>query len=308
MANAIGLRCYQITAHRRGDTTPMTFSDEDFELTPATFISNFVARHVTAVPSDERERSWYFEEREATGVGSSVGYVHYGTFGFESNLVNYRTKRRNYRRKTDDVEEIPLFYEFWCPSHADYGLAAFQSFQGRSCIGLVMERMEQDFERANPGYRLKFKKLLPNDSEGSLYSTAPVKELRLIRRHAPSDVTDRYFPGRAPQDVDFEVVFVARRRRHLGPLGEISSSLRRDRVTGLVTHDGIEFGEAIAKIKVGKRLRPVGVFGLNTDAGVIDITEVIERGLDGHPTFESVQEQSDEILSDFHQVFSRNSR
>jgi len=308
MSSAIGLRCYQITVHRRGDTTALSFDDDELEFAPASFVGNFVNRHVTAVPSGERERSWYFEERESAGTGNSIGYVHYGTFGFESNLVSYKTKKRNYRRKVDDVEEIPLFYEFWCPSRTDYGLASFQSFQGRSCIGLVMERMELDFEQANPGYRLRFRKLLPSDSAGSLYSRAPVKELRLVRRHAPSDVTDRYFPGGAPTDIDFEVAFIARRRKSLGMLGDLTRQLRRDNRTGLVTHDGIEFGEAVAKVRVGRRYRPVGVFGLNSDAGVIDVTEDIERGLDGHPTFESLQEQSDEILADFHETLSGRSR
>ena len=304
MANTIGLRCYQITAHRRRDTTPLAFNDDAFDLSPPDFLSNFVQINVTAVQNDERERSWYFDERSSPQAGCSVGYVRYGTFGFESDFVSTKTKRKNYRRKVDDVEEIPLFYEIWWPDGEDYALASFQSFQGRSCITLVMEQMSEAFSRANPDYVLRFKKLLPNDSRGSLYSDAPVKKLKFIKRNAPSDITDRYFEDGIAERVDFEVAFTATRRKSLGPFGSVSRALNRDEQTGLVIHDGISFTEAVATIRIGNRYRPVGVFGLNTDAGVIDITEDIVRATDGHPTFESLQRQSDEILLAFHKALS----
>jgi len=301
MANAIGLRCYQIVVHKKRDTTPLAFDDFELDLAPPEFVANFIKNHLNPVQNDERERSWYFEEHSAGhAIGDSVGYIRYGTFGFESDLVNTRTKERNYRRKIDDIEEIPLFYEFWFPKKSDHALAAFQSFAGRSCIGLVMERLEEAFEQANPGYVMRFRKLLPNDSGGALYSAAPVKQLKFIKRNAPSDITDRYFDDGIPSEVDFEVAFTARRRQSLGPFGDIARNLARDAKTGLVTHDGIEFGEAVATIRVGGRYRPVGVFGLNSDAGVIDITGDIVKGPDGHPTFESVQLQTKDILLDFH--------
>lgn len=53
---------------------------------------------------------------------------------------------------------------------------------------------------------------------------------------------------------------------------------------------------------MGDRTRRVGVLGFNGDAGVIDITDVIARGSDGHPTFESLKKESYTILRDFYSV------
>jgi hypothetical protein len=305
MVSAIGFRCYKFTIHKKRNTTELSFDDDELEFAPAPFISNFIQNHVAPVQNEERERSWYFQEKSSSGAGSSAGYVRYGTFGFESDFVNTRTKRKNYRRKVDDVEEIPLFYEFWCPDGADYGLTAFQSFQGRSCIGLVMENISETFEVANPGYSMRFRKLLPNDNSGALYSKAPVKQLRFIKRKASRDITDRYFESSIDAEVDFEVSFSARRRQNIGPLGSISKSLSRDERTGLVLHDGIQFNEAVALIRVGKKYRPVGIFGMSSEAGVIDVTDDIVKGVDGHPTFESLQKQAGAILTDFHGQLSR---
>jgi hypothetical protein len=302
MASAIGLRGYLITAHRKGEQSLLPFASKDFVVAPPQFLTNFVNGHNHVVQNAERERSWYFEQKIEDGPGNSRGYTHYGTFGFESNFVDSKTKVKNYRRKVDDIEEIPLFYEFWWPDGAKFAFAAFQSFQGRSCIGLVMDALKEEFEALNPGYILKYQKLLP--SEGSaLYSAAPVKVLRLIKRNVSQDVTDRYLPKAAPGKVNFEVKLSAGRNQILGSFGGIAGALRKSDA-GLVLHDGVEFTEAYAEVKIGGKYRPVGVFGSDASAGVIDISQDIKRGPDGHPTFDSIIEQCDKILSDFFEIVS----
>ncbi|MXP43068.1 hypothetical protein [Allopontixanthobacter sediminis] len=301
MASAIGFRGYLITAHRRGDPALIPVNSSDFRQSPDSFTTNFINRWSNVVTDDERERSWYFEERENGGAGDSKGFVHYGTFGFESNLVDNATKMQNYRRQVSDVEEIPLFYEFWFPEGGRVGFVGFQSFQGRSCVTIVMERFKSEFEAANPDFLLRYQKLMPTDVRGGAYNRAPVKRLRLIKRGASPDVTDRYLGGNAPEKVDFEVSIKARRNGSLGSFRDVSNSIgKNDR--GVILHDGIEFNEAVADIKVGSKTRPVTVFGSDTFAGVIDITDDIERGRDGHPTFDSLSNISDDILSDFNEM------
>ena len=303
MTSAIGFRAYVLTVHPKGNRTAIPFDDNGLKMTPNAFVTKFVTSHATAVQNDERERSWYFEQKDSAGSGNSTGYVHYGTFGFESNLVNSKTKTSNYRRQVDDVEEIPLFYEFWWPKDSNHILAMFQSFAGRSCIQLVLGQIQEDFVKQNPGYALLTKKLLPNDGSGGLYSTAPVKRLRLIRRNLAADAAERYLGPAAPDRLDFEVILSAKRKGTLGLFGSVVNSLGKN-AAGVVVHDGIAFHEAVADIKIGGKIRPVGVFGSDTDAGVIDITEDVTRGKDGHPTLKSLQEQSDKILQDFHSVLT----
>ncbi len=299
MAGSIGIRVYMITLHERGDKTKLPFDTEGLASSPYSFITQFVSDHTTITQNADQERSWYFEEKEAQVEGDSRGYVHYGTFGFESDLIDTKTKAKNYRRKATDIEEIPLFYEFWCPEDSDHGFVAFQSFQGRSCIALVMKKMQDKFEIRNPGYLLKFKKLVPSDKSGSAYGSAQVKRLRLIKKNAPKDVTDRYYNHGSTSAVDVELTISARRNGSIGMLSNIKGSLKKDGA-GIITQDGDIFGEAIADIRIGGKVRSVGIFGISGDAGVIELSDVIEKGTDGHPTFESMARETNEILKDFH--------
>jgi hypothetical protein len=271
MASSIGVRVYLISLHRKGDRATLPLAAGGTGTPPPQFISQFISTHSMVTQNKDRERSWYFEQKDSNGSGNSKGYVHYGTFGFESNFIDTNTKKKNYRRKVTDIEEIPLFYEFWFPN--PHAFVIFQSFQGRSCIHLVLSNISELFEIDNPGLQLRFKKLMPNDSAGSLYSNAPVKKLRLIKKNIPSDLADRYFRTRPPEAINLEVSLTAKRNGSLGKFGLLTQSLTTD-ASGVVTHDGISFDDAIAEIRIGGRTRPVGVFGTTGDAGVIDLTNL----------------------------------
>ncbi|MGE7204887.1 hypothetical protein ACQKJZ_04310 [Sphingomonas sp. NPDC019816] len=106
-----------------------------------------------------------------------------------------------------------------------------------------------------------------------------------------------------PDKVNFEVRLSTNRNKILGSFGEVTGALRKSDA-GLVLHDGIEFSEVYADVKIGGKYRPVGVFGSDSNAGVIDITEDIVRGADGHPTYESLTKQCDTILVDFYEVLT----
>ena len=305
MSKAIGLRVYKIVVVEEGRTAPLPHDLDDLNINLDDFVHAFVDAHDAIKEHAEEERSWYIQEKDRDTEGQSSGLIHYGTFGFESNLIDGKTKTKQYRRKTTDIEEVPLYYEFWVPSDCKVGFAAFQSFQGRSPISLITKSMRESFKVRNKGYSLYFYKVMPNDVRGAAYFESPVKKLRLIRRKVTTDITDKYFADPEPEEVNFEIVVSARRNRSLGPLGSLMSGLQNHlKSTGksVVTHQGVKFPEAVAEVKFGGRTRTVGVFGVNQDAGVIDLTDAVEWGSDGHPTYESLKGETDAILSDIHDV------
>ena len=260
-------------------------------------LSNFVDKNNSPNSSDELERTWFFEKSPKSTELNIIGRVGYGTYGFESNFKNNTTKKVNYHRKTDDVEEIPLYFHFWTPGKNSFSFVVFQSFQGRSCVQLVLEKLKEEFELRHPDLILKIRKMVPTDLSGSVYNTAPVKGIRLIKRNTPSDIADAYHAGRAPVGVDVELIVKARRSKSIGTFEEVARSLKSD---GVILYKGLEFEEAVATIKVGGKLRPVGIFGDNSKAGVIDVSDSVEIGPDGHPTLISIQLESNKILQDFY--------
>ena len=163
--------------------------------------------------------------------------------------------------------------------------------------------MRTEFAEQNPGFSLNFRKLLPT-AAGGIYHAAPVKGLRLIRRNASSDVADRYLGVHLEQAVNFEIIINARRKGVLGKLGDLVSSMKAAN-GGVIQHDGVIFDQAVAEIDVGGRRRRVGMLGSNSEAGVIDLTDV-KRAPDGHPLFASISAEVNTLLADFQAVIGKS--
>lgn len=307
MPSSIGLRIYRVTINKKGHHSSVAFDAPELGNPLHSIISEFLLGQSARSKVDDNERSWKISIIENNGLGTIKGYIDYGTFGFESRLVSIRTGTTNYQRQIDDIEEVPLYFEFWAPSKANFGFVAMQSFQGRSCIVPVLNSIRKFFETKHPSHRIVFEKVMPNNVKGSLYYSQPVKKLRLIRRKTSTDAADQV-PFEAPANsVDFEVAWGARPRSTLGKLGELIGGLHRN-AAGIVIYNGMMFEEAVAEINVGGRPRRVGIIGPNTEAGVIDLTEMIERGPDGHPTFESMATHTAEIIEDFRKTLSGSIR
>jgi len=224
--------------------------------------------------------------------------------GFESRIIDRSTKEKSYDRKTTDSEEIPLFYEFLYPKAGqDYALALFQSFQGRSCVTKIRTAFRTEFKDQHHGYTVNVKKLMPGDLHDLAMQNSLVKRLTLIKRNASSDITDRYIESNIEHS-DIEFSISSRPRKNLGNLKNLVKSLRMN--DGVITHDGITYEEAVADVRIGDRLRRVGLLGPNTEAGVIDITNDVTTAQNGHPEYDSLAAQADNILKSFHQRITPN--
>lgn len=300
MPAAIGLRFYKLVARRLRDREKETVSPADLNVSVPDFLGKFVMDRSDedAVSSAEKERSYYFDPIETYGIGCVRGHVHYGTFGYESRIKDLKSKKVAYNRKSSDVEEIPLYFDFWCPAREDFAMISLQSYGIRSCVQLVLHEIQKQFEALNPGFRLHINKLMGNDSPRTLFADAPVKKLTLIRHNAYSDRFSTYRPGKPAKPVDMELSYKAKRGGALGTLRDMSGALSETE-SGIFTFEGGEFHEATAEVLIGKRRRPVGIIGPNSDTGTIDVSETVTYAASGHPTYDSVRVQSDLIMQDF---------
>lgn len=297
MPSSIGLRFYKATAHTKHQRGSEPCDPAELKMPTHQFLNAFVAAHDNAIDDDEAERSWYFERRESESENSIRGYIRYGTFGYESTFRSAKTKDTTYERQVDDVEEVPLFFEFWNPEGRAHSIFSFQSFHGRSCVALILEAMQKDFENDNPNHILRFKKLVAIDSPNSLYKNAGVKKLTFTKNRVFSDKFTAYAKNGEVRSVNFEMNVKPQRGAILGTLGDIMGDFEPNQ-DGVVIIEGQEFEEATATVLVGGRYRPVGIMGPVADTGAIDVTEVVVKGPNGHPTFESIAEQSDLLMID----------
>ncbi len=294
----ISVRAYLISLHREGKRKAVPFSDAAANH-PGQFVQKFVDGHKIPVDNAEAERTWYFDLKDNIVNEEMSGIINYGTYGFSSTLKDGVTKKQVFKRKANDIEEVPLFFKFWFPQNSDKGFVIFQSFQGRSCISLIMTQIRDQYAAISGDLRIGFSKLVPSMSARSAFGRSTVKRVTFVKKSAPSDRADSYLGPTAADKVNYVLSFSTPRRAGLGPFSGIYDKIHGAQ-TGVYVVHGLEFDQATAEVMVGEAKRRVGIFGDSADAGLIEVTDQIKRGADGHPTYKSIKGECDQILEDFY--------
>ncbi|MEM1087381.1 MAG: hypothetical protein AAGH90_06600 [Pseudomonadota bacterium] len=296
MSSAIGIRVYKIYPYKKGRPSQGAVRLQDREIDSHSFLAKFIEARSTETNDKETARVWWFD-KVVSETEVHHGIIKYGAYGFESDLVDGKTRSRNYKRKENDIEIIPLYYQFWTPEKSEYSLIALQSFSGRSCVSKVLDAMRAEYSDMCEDLALDISKLMPTGQDSELFKKAPVKTLRLTKNSASNDIVDRYAPHYSAERVDLEVKITAKSRGNLGILKDFAFPAENQK--GLVELNGVKYDTVKADIKVGGKRRPVTVFGVDSDAGVIDITDDVETNA-GHPKFTSISAVTNDILDDYH--------
>lgn len=295
VTHAVGMRAYKIIVTKKGSSSFIDPDDTSMPEPLPAFLDRFILDHEKFVNKADLEKGWKITEFKKDKKGDSRGLIAYGRYGFAASIQDVKTGKETHRRKRTESEVIDLYYRLWRPDREKFYLASFSSFSGRSCITIIFNEMKSLFETKNPGFLIKFLKLMPSGASAKIYSGKPVKNLRLISRKPRNDLAEMLFKGKSQKTNKMTVTIHSTRNGRLGDFNDLLDSMPADS-SGVITYDGIEFDQAIAMIKIGDELRPVGIFGAHADVGVVDVTEDVVKDDDGIPTYESLDLASTKIL------------
>ena len=299
MTITIGLRFYRISITESRSTRLLNLAK--FNL--MAFLETFLSAHAKPKDDDELQRSWRIEPYDSAGTGEFWGIIKYATFGYESEIVDWKSRAPKYRRQSNDLEEIPLFYHFWVPQDDEFAIVAFQSFQGRSCIQLVTSSAAEAFKKKYQNMSLRFEKVSPNYFSATSLYRSPVKKLTLIKKKPINDRASALLNGIGVDNYNYEVSFVAKRNSNFGSLAEFLGGLG-DNPDSVLLHGAEGYDKAVAEVAWNGRRRRVGVAGPDMDTGAIDITDEVVLS-NGHPTFQSVSKESSNLMDEIYEKMTR---
>lgn len=300
MAHTIGLRVYRVTFHERGQLARLPNDDSRLFGTQH-LLDEFVKHHISSTNLVDAQRGWFFENPNLDNEQDISSIIQYGVHGIASTIVDVKTRVEKYKRQLEDMEEIPLFFRAWRTPGEHYCLMAFQSFGPRSCVGFVQSAFVE-FVKAKTGEQIsvRYRKLMPTDSAIGPASSAPVKEITLIKHNQSSDRASDYLNG-APNFFDVKLSLVSRRKEGFGFFGNINEAKIRKMAGPVALVD--DFDSATAEVLIAGKRRKIGIFGDHSDVGTIDITEEVVLD-NSHPTSQSMLKVTKEYMNYFHQAIS----
>lgn len=250
------------------------------------------SNHYSNRTFDNRESKIFRMQPEPNTQFIEHGLLRYGSYGYEAEVEDVATGDVNYTRSPTEAETIPIYYRIWVDAGLTYALLGIQSYGGRSCVDLFNNELRRFYNGLHADYHLTVKKLIPNDLR--LYANKVVKKISLIKRNEP---TASLRPNLRPDqcdEVDLELTINPKKQGRFGRLSDLE-----DRIGGNITIDEIDYEGAFATIQVGKRSKRVGILGLSSSAGVIDVSGEVSFNANRHPEINSISRVFEGHMADF---------
>lgn len=147
-----------------------------------------------------------------------------------------------------------------------------------------------------PEYRVTFSKVMPNDAE--LYGSRAVRQIHLVRKDADQGIIEKALrPENEDHKVDVELSIKVRSGGSFGRLKDLDNKLGGHLEVGDIDYEGV-----FAEVKVGGSYKRIGVLGVSSSAGVIDVTDEVVRDAEKHPELKSIKASVSKHLADFAKV------
>lgn len=204
------------------------------------------------------------------------------------------------QRGVEDLEEIPIYFMCYFPNNSRDAYIAFQTYQTRSCAGLVLGHLVGLFNQTYEleGLMMTASKVMLSGEHDPAVRNASVKELTLIRNRMPVDPFEQYVANDV-EEIKLKMTIAAvGRGRSLGKyLGYFKSY--QNQKDDILIYNGIEFEKAVALVDLGRnKKRKVNLIGYDSSAGSIEISDLVEYNDREFPTIESMTPVFRESISD----------
>lgn len=289
----IGLRIYKVQVYHNHKAQMLT--DDRGPADILNFVRNCSAAF-SKKPLDDGASKVVRFEPSADFKNSAHGLLKYGKYGYGSEVEDRRSGVVEHIRTVDQADTIPLYYRFWFAAGKSYGLIGLQSFGGSSCVDIVNRALVNTHEIMHPDWRLTTAKLMPNDS--SLYGNKVVRSVQLVKKNSDQNIVEKALrPSDSDTKVDVELSLKARGKGNFGKLKDLG-----DKVGGHLEIGGLEFTGVFASVKVGSTFKKIGVLGVSSTAGVIDLTDDVVLDTNKHPTLKSVSDETSRHIADFAKI------
>jgi hypothetical protein len=286
----IGLRIYKVQIYNNNKLQNLTSDKGPADI--LSFIRNCCSAFSNS-PLDDGEAKVVRFEPSVDFKNSAHGLVRYGKYGYGSQIEDKASGVIEHTRTVNQADTIPLYYRFWLADGKSYGLLGLQSFGGLSCVDIVNRALVNTHGMMHENWRLTMMKVMPNDIE--LYGNKAVRSVQLVKKNTDQNIVDKALrPSDSDTKMDVELFLRARGRGNFGMLKDLN-----DKIGGHMEIGDMEFSYAYANIKVGSSFKKIGVVGVGSTAGVIDLTDDLVLDAENHPTLKSVSDETERHITDF---------
>lgn len=242
--------------------------------------------------------------------GMTSGTLRTGLYGYESDFIDIETQQIAYQRKTTHAEMLPFYFVGCFPDKSNTGLLLIERFGVNSAKGTLVKDFQAYLDGCTPSssskVMLDFEPVVPAETARHWIEEGRVFKIRLIRNSAPSDLADEVQQKNLPmpQIGEAELWWKVERNQAFPPqwvqrlLRVLDGSLSVGEVLEL---QSFEPDRIKVELAVDGKQRTIDLVDSTKVRAWYDVSNQVDRGNDGHPTFGSIDAVARQIVRQLQQ-------
>lgn len=232
-------------------------------------------------------------DRHQTSGNSIEGIIKCGDYGYAADLENLRTGYQ-FRRGIHDCEYLPFFFKFLFKNGQNEAIVLLQRFGVNGIKTVLEDDCASYIEACVPDSRLSLNPIVSVDYIRECLGGG-IRRIRYVKFSVPADVADDIgVDDHIENDASMELSIKAKRSRHLG----IPGWMRAGQIgaSNAIEISGVQYDDVKLEIDIDGNKKTVDLADLRKFNMSLDVTENVQFGIDGHPTYESMRQAADGIL------------
>ncbi|WP_148265880.1 hypothetical protein [Oceanimonas sp. GK1] len=256
-------------------------------------LNSFIGGAKEYVTIKETKQVYKFEPKISDAKKRIVsGWLEYGHYGIESDIINIRNNETEFEKKTDNADMTKYFYLFWVPANSRDGVALFHTVRSDGTKSVFQKQFRPYLER----YTRRSLQLNPLSFDSILqeWANAETKEIVAMRLKTPNDIADIPFLS---GDIHTNFTIKPHKNKSLGPFRNLlKPGTPEAKLVEELDEIGddvkvlLQLGDRQRSFRIGKKSRRG-----NTEVVVPDTVELIG----GVPEFNSMYNWTVSVLDDF---------
>lgn len=264
------------------------------------FILTFL-RQVADLDIDEKLSKGLYSEN-ITNIESRIsGLLNSGDYGYNAPIFDTKTKDQVFTREVDHIECIPFYFAFDLDPAFREGIILLQRFH-QFGVKTIFEKKLNDYVKGiYPDFNVQITSIYDPDLIEE-YLSHRILSLRFLKRELPTDMAS-YVRNRqqinqsilAESHAEFKIT--ANNNKKLSVKDDLMSYLNGQR-EGVVEAVNFEFDEIKVEVKIGRSRRTISLESHKLSP-IIEISDSVSIGDNGHPIYEEIDRFGQNCLNDY---------
>ncbi|MEJ0012344.1 MAG: hypothetical protein WDM94_06875 [Bauldia sp.] len=243
------------------------------------------------------QRSFKIDLSKLNGYAIS-GFISMGDYGTESEIINTVTGSASYKKKKNETDPTPFYFQLHLPSKEDRGILCMQKWGLSGVKSLFQDVISSVFQANYPNLRLHIRPLTVSDALQHYIGKGLVQEIIVEKSEIPSDIADKFMGQRKAFEGVFSYSIKPKSRSVLKRPGLIAFAKGTEKLENVYDFGDTGFDTVKVVVEINGNAKTLNLTKPDTISSTFDLTEEVALGPNGYPLESSLASQFSSIVGD----------